>query len=102
MGTTIIKNREFRKIDNPKGKKKTLDHPRIGNTSVLFWNLSISKFVGQYQHTLKLPFMKSYIVYKSIMAIEKVIYLKVSREKHIIWVRALKNWRLPTQLIIFP
>ena len=37
-----------------------------------------------------------------MMAIEKVIYLKVSWEKHIIWVRALKNWRLPTQLIIFP
>ena len=24
------------------------------------------------------------------------------RGKHIIWVRSLKNWRLPTQLIIFP
>ena len=36
-----------------------------------------------------------------MMAIEKVMYLKVSGEKHIIWVRALKNWRLPTQLIIF-
>ena len=34
------------------------------------------------------------------MATEKVIYLKVSRKKHIIWVRALKNLRLPTQLII--
>ena len=33
---------------------------------------------------------------------EKVIYLKVSGEKHIIWLRALKNWRVPTQLIIFP
>ena len=37
-----------------------------------------------------------------MMVIEMVLYLKVSREKHIIWVRALKNWRLPTQLIIFP
>ena len=36
-----------------------------------------------------------------MMAIEKMIYLKVSGEKHIIWVGALKNWRLPTQLIIF-
>ena len=36
-----------------------------------------------------------------MMAIKKVISLKVSGEKHIIWVRALKNWRLPTQLIIF-
>ena len=34
--------------------------------------------------------------------IESVIYLKVSGEKHIIWVRALKNWGLPTQLIISP
>ena len=30
------------------------------------------------------------------------IYIKVSGEKHIIWVRPLKNWRLLTQLIIFP
>ena len=37
-----------------------------------------------------------------MMAIKKVIYLKISGEKHIIWVIALKNWSLPTQLIIFP
>ena len=36
-----------------------------------------------------------------MMAIEKVIYLIVSGEKHIIWARALKNWRMPTQLIKF-
>ena len=27
---------------------------------------------------------------------------KFPEKKHIIWIRALKNWRLPTQLIIFP
>ena len=45
--------------------------------------------------------MKSYIVYLPMMAIEKVIYLKSFWRKHIIWVRVLKNWRLPIQLIIF-
>ena len=33
--------------------------------------------------------------------IERVIYCKSLLEKHIIWVTALKNLRLPTQLIIF-
>ena len=36
------------------------------------------------------------------MTIEKVVNLKVSRDKLSIWLRTLKNWRLPTQLIIFP
>ena len=48
--------------------------------------------------------MKSYIVYLAADhdVIESVIYLNVSGEKHIIWVRALKYyWGLPTQLIIF-
>ena len=34
--------------------------------------------------------------------IERVIYLKSLWGKHIIQVRPLKNWKLPTQLIIFP
>ena len=36
------------------------------------------------------------------MTFKKVIYLKISKGKCIIWIRTLKNWRLPTQLIIFP
>ena len=45
--------------------------------------------------------MKSYTVFLADDGIEKVINLKVSGEKHVIWARALKNWRLPTQFIIF-
>ena len=36
------------------------------------------------------------------MTIEKVIYLKVLWEKYIIWVRVLKNWRLPHPVNCFP
>ena len=46
--------------------------------------------------------MKSYIMYISADdGIERVTYLKSFRGKQIIWVRPLKHWRLPTQLIIF-
>ena len=105
MGTTFIRNRQFRPkfLQNwltPKGKPHS-STPRIGVNRqyliVLSWNLSISKFVGQYQHTLTLLFMKSYIDDDT----ERVIS-QIFREKHIICVRPLKNWRLPTQLIIFP
>ena len=37
----------------------------------------------------------------AVDGIEKVAHLKISGRKYFIWVRALKNWRLPTQLIIF-
>ena len=72
MGTTIIKNRQFwskfsQNWLTPKGKPHS-STPRMGNTSVLSCNWSIPKFVGQYQHTLKLQFMKSYIGYQAIMA----------------------------------
>ena len=43
-------NLNFEKLT--KSKEKTHHGtPRIGNTSVLAWNLSISKFAAQYQHT---------------------------------------------------
>ena len=100
MGTTIIKNQEFK----PKFWQHLLKSkyklnqgtPRICTTSVLSWNLSISKFTGQHQHTFKLMFMKFYIVYKPTMASRGwYICLKISKGKGIIYVRALKNWRLP-------
>ena len=53
FSTTIIKIRQdfffFFKIDQPERRNPT---PRIGDFSVLYWNLIISKFVGQYQHTV--------------------------------------------------
>ena len=44
--------------------------------------------------------MKSYIVCYLMMALKG--WSQSFRGKHIIWVRPLKNWKLPTQLIIFP
>ena len=101
----IIKNRQFRSkfLQNsltPKGKPHS-STPRMGNTSVLSWNWSISKFVGQYQHTLKLLFMNSYTVYQKMMALKGWHISKFSGKNHIIWVIVLKIWRLLTQLIIF-
>ena len=66
MGTTIIKNRQVRPKFlkswlTPKEKPNS-STPRIANTSVLSWNLSMFKFVGQYQHTSKLLFMKPFIL----------------------------------------
>ena len=74
MGTMIIKNRQFRskflpKWLTPKGRPHS-STSRMGNTLVLSWNWSISKFVGQYQHSLKLLFMKSYNVYQPMMALK--------------------------------
>ena len=62
----------------------------------------ISQFVRQYQHTLKLLFMKSYKLCGSWWWHWKGDISQSFRGKHIIWVSPLENWRLPTQLIIFP
>ena len=59
------------------------------------------KFVGRYQHILKTPVHEILHCVSAYDGIERVIYFDVSWEKHIVWVRVLKNLGLPTQLIIF-
>ena len=86
----------FAKLTNPKGELHS-SSPEVSNTSALSKNLSISKFVGQYQPR---------ILQSTSGLLYEILHWNGYRSqsfqgKHILWVRALKKLRRPLVKLSF-